>query len=303
MDNVSRETIPLVDWLSFTAKAPVHRRTGALQWLDPINRHLCRRQSLVQVTRTIGKDAMDTLFSNLPDDTETGRFPYAYALIDNQTSARIMFDSGLAHIAVEISGKGMALLHEKGLVQSVCLSISSNCSRIDVSCDILSTATPIQFCSAGWNSRIKATMTVESPTGESYYVGSPKSEKRACVYRYAPPHPRSPYLRVEHRYRGASAKAMANYVGTNGLAMAVQYAGLDFDWQSPLWDVGDLAVVPLPDIAGDARDNNFAQWLLRQVFPAMRKAERQGRIDDLRSFVQTHLFDDHGDIADDDVMP
>ena len=284
--------IPLVDWISFSVSSPVHRRTGELQWLDPLNSNLCRRQALAQVYRTIGKDAMDTLFDQLPPSMEDGRFPYQYAIIDERTSARISFNSRLDNIGVEISGKGMQALHDRGLVQSVVLAISPNCSRIDVSVDLATDYTPSEFVGAGFNSRIHSVMSVSSPTGESKYVGSPKSDKRACVYRYAAPHPRSPYLRVEHRYRNNAARAMANYVGTNGLAMAVQYAGLDFNWQSPLWDVCDIAVVDLPKLAGEARDNNFAQWLLRQVFPALRRAERQGRIDDLRVFVQTHLFED-----------
>jgi len=285
-------SIPIVDWLSFSVSAPVHRRTGAVQWLDPLNKNLCRRQALVEVSRMIGADAMDTLFNTLPPQMEDARFPYQYAIIDERTSARISFNSQLSHIGVEISGKGMAALHEKRLVDRVSMLVSPTCSRIDVSIDFLTDLSPSEFVAAGWNGRIYSTMTVTSPTGVSEYIGSPKSDKRACIYRYATPHPRSPYLRVEHRYRNQAAKAMCRYVGTNGIAMAVKYSGLDFDWQSPIWDIGDLVVVDLPNLVADARDHNFAQWLLRQVFPAMRKAERQGRIDDLKAFVQTHLFED-----------
>jgi hypothetical protein len=254
----------------------------------------------VQVTQQIGKQTMDTLFGDLPSDLEAGRFPYAYALIDNSTSARIMFDSRLSHIAVEISGKGMRKLHEKSLVQSLCVVVSTNCSRIDVSCDIATDTSPSEFVGAGYNSRMLSSMTVTSPTGITEYIGSPKSQKRAAVYRYAPPHPRSAYLRVEHRYRHDAAKAMCHYVGTNGIAMAVACAGIEFDWQHDVWDMSDIAVMELPKLEGDCYDPNFGNWLLRQVFPALRRAERSGRIDNLRAFVQNHLFEDD-DQTDEDI--
>jgi hypothetical protein len=254
----------------------------------------------VQITQKIGKETMDTLFGDLPSDLEAGRFPYAYALIDNQTSARIMFDSRLSHIAVEISGKGMRRLHEKSLVVGLCFVVSANCSRIDVSVDIDTDLAPSDFVGAGYNSRMLSSMTVTSPTGVTEYIGSPKSQKRAAIYRYAPPHPRSAYLRVEHRYRHDAARAMCRYVATNGIAMAVAYAGVEFDWQSPIWDMSDIAVMDLPKLEGDCSDPNFGNWLLRQVFPAMRRAERHGRIDNLRSYVEQYLFEDD-DQTDEDI--
>jgi hypothetical protein len=186
----------------------------------------------------------------------------------------------------------MRRLHEKSLVQSLCFVVSANCSRIDVSCDLDTDLAPSEFIGAGYNSRMLSSMTVSSPTGVTEYIGSPKSQKRAAIYRYASPHPRSAYLRVEHRYRHDAAKAMCHYVGTNGIAMAVAYAGIEFDWQHDVWDMSDIATLPLPKLEGDCHDVNFGNWLLRQVFPAMRRAERHGRIDNLRAFVQNHLFED-----------
>jgi hypothetical protein len=243
---------------------------------------------------------MDTLFGDLPSDLEAGRFPYAYALIDNSTSARIMFDSRLSHIAVEISGKGMRRLHEKSLVVGLCFVVSANCSRIDVSVDLDTDLAPSDFVGAGYNSRMLSSMTVTSPTGVTEYIGSPKSQKRAAIYRYAPPHPRSAYLRVEHRYRHDAARAMCHYVATNGIPMAVAYAGIEFNWQSPIWDMSDIVDMDLPKLEGDCHDVNFGNWLLRQVFPAMRRAERHGRIDNLRSYVEQYLFEDD-DQNDEDI--
>lgn len=283
---------PLCDWISFSVDAPMNKSRTAPQWLDPLNVKLCRRQAMVETTKRIGVEAMRTLFGNLPSDENIGRFPYRYAVIDNDTSARIQWSSELSHIGVEISGRGCKHLHSSSQIEKLVADVATNCSRIDLSCDLHVDTTPTEFVAGGYSNRFTAHSVHRSDGGETWYIGSPKSEKRAAVYRYNSPHPRHEFLRVEHRFRGNTAKHMCNYVGVNGLAMAVSYAGLMFDWKSPLWPKAELELMDLPHLEVDAKDSHFAHWLLKQVFPAMRRAEVEGKIEDLRAFVQMHLFDD-----------
>lgn len=289
------QTYPLVDWISFSVSAPQNPKKTEVQWLDRTNVKLCRRQATQQVYNLVGREVMDTLFSSLPVNEDIGRFPYKYSLIDDLTSARIMFDSGLDHIGIEISGKGCRALQEGGHIQRLLAVVSNNCSRVDVSLDVLTNTSPIEFCEAGWEGRFTSHATHVSDVGTTVYVGSPKSEKRAAIYRYNTPHPRAQFLRLEHRFRNNFAKHMCNYISVNGLAMGAAYAGLQFGWKHPLWSPQEVKELPLPKLAGDARDAAFARWLMKQVFPAMRRAEREGQIDDLRAFVQTHLFEDEAD--------
>jgi len=283
---------PLVDWMSFTVSSPLDKTRTKPQWLDPLNVNLCRRQAIEQVRKVIGTPNMHTLFSTDTLAEAVGRFPYKYAVRDDITAAKIMWDPGLTHILVELSGKSCKGLQESGTVEGLCSVVSAGSSRIDVSVDIHTMADPVAFVDAGFSDAYRTHARYISDNGVTVYVGSPKSQRRAAVYRYKAPHPREEYLRVEHRFRGDSAKHLCNYVATNGLAMAVAYAGAYFGWKSPLWPQIELEVLPLPHLSVDAKDSHFARWLLQQVFPSMRRAEEQGRIEDLHAFVQTYLFED-----------
>ena len=281
----------LVDWLSFTVASPI-KPTGEANYLDPQNIKIVRRQVLAKVYQKVGKLVMDTLFSTLPMNEESGRFPYRYSVVDETSNAHIFFDPNIDHILVEISGRGAKLLQEQGLVQMLCADISTSCTRIDVSADLHVDTSPVEFVSAGYDKHFASTSIHTSQSGTTCYVGSPKSDRRACVYRYNDPHPRAPYLRVEHRFRRERAQQMAVYIHHHGIAKGVQMAGEVFGWRHPIWEPAEIELAAMPRLNVDARSGPFVNWILKQVFPAMRRAEREGVIDDLKGFVQVHLFDD-----------
>lgn len=281
----------LVDWISFTVNSP-QDQLGRVNYLDPNNRHIVRRQVLAQLYQKVGKDVMNKLFGALPINEESGRFPYKYSLVDDVSKAHVYFDPQIDNILVEVSGFGCRLLQESNLVESVCATVSTNCTRIDVSADLRTDISPVEWLEGGYNNRYASTSRHQSSNGITCYVGSPKSDRRAAVYRYFEPHPRHEFLRVEHRFRRDSAHQMAEYVGKHGIGKAVAMAGQMFEWEHPLWQPAELELEALPKLEIEVRDGNVARWLLTQVFPAMRRYERQGVIPDLKAFVQTHLFED-----------
>jgi hypothetical protein len=281
----------LIDWLSFTVESPMNRK-GELQWVDKLNTKVTRRQALTQVFNYIGRHEMNTLFGDMDPCEDIGRFPYRYSVIDNSTSARMFFDSEQKHILIEVSGKGCKALSEANLMESLVMSVHTRISRIDVSADIRTDVLPVDFAAAGYDPRFKSASQHISETGQTVYVGSMKSDRQAAIYRYWAPHPRSEFLRVEHRFRRDRAKQMAKYIADNGIAAGIHACGIAFDWKHELWEPGELEIEPMPNLNVGAHDANVINWLLKQVFPAMRRYERLGKIEDLRAFVQTHLFED-----------
>lgn len=281
---------PIIDWMSFTIDAPLDK-AGDVEWLDHNNKYLMLREVLMRVVQELGNDITRTLFGDLHGEPEVGRFPYKYAIQDNTSKAMIFFDPGLKHILIEVSGHGCKSLGMQS-THTILAHLGRNFSRLDVSTDIASDATPVEFISEGYSKRFTSTTIANSDNGQSIYVGSPKSDRQAVVYRYSEPHPRAHLLRIEHRFRRQQAKTMATHVAEHGLENAIALCGEIFAWGSPLWTPAVLGAVPLPKVDIAAKDSKVANWLLKQVFPAMKRYEREGVIPDLRAFVEEYLFGD-----------
>ena len=281
---------PLIDWMSVTVAVPTNR-DGSLAWLDASNRNLVYREVLTLVNEALGRDIMQTLFGSLDSGMEAGRFPYKYSTRDDTSRAVIYFDSHIEHILIEVSGIGCGQLSERQ-TYSILASLGRRCSRLDVSADIATMEAPVSFVGAGYSNRFSTSSIHTSDNGQTVYVGSPKSDRQAAVYRYSKPHPRSHLLRIEHRFRRDAARRMATYVAKHGLPSAIAQCGEIWDWKHELWEPTVIEAVPLPKVDVPATGSHVAQWLLKQVFPAMRRYERQGTIPDLRAFVETYLFDD-----------
>lgn len=286
---------PLIDWVSFTIPTKQDKE-GRNQWLDRTRVPLVRREVLARISTWIGGDLMRHMFPEIEKDTGVGRFPYKYSMTDVETRIKVYFDPEISHILVEASGIGCKAISKSGLFERLLVDVGSHCSRLDVSCDLVTDMQPTDFARGGYSDRFKSTSVHNSDSGQTIYVGSPKSDRQAAIYRYADPHPRSHLLRVEHRFRRDAAKDMAAYVVEHGLDMAIAQCGEIWGWRHPLWDTDDLEPVPMPRVSVDAKDSNVARWLLTQVFPAMRRYEKEGKIPDLRAFVQTYLFEE--DVVD-----
>lgn len=284
---------PLVDWISTTV--PTKTRTdGSPQWLDPSNPQLCKREALARVSTIIGRNIMQTLFGDVQPGLDTGRYRYKYRIDDPNSGASLYFSPELTHMLIEAKGRACAALSENGQIIEFLALVGVSRSRLDVSADLATDTTPIEFARAGFSHRFSTGSQHYSDNGLSVYVGSPKSQRRAIIYRYQEPHPRAHLLRVEHRFKGLAAEDMAHVIVEHGVVAAVKAAGELFGWRHPLWAPPFDGDVELPRVTVGAKDTGVVRWLLTQVFPAMRKYEEDGRIDDLRAFVQYYLFDDHG---------
>jgi len=148
-----------------------------------------------------------------------------------------------------------------------------------VACDI---QTPMLPTRAVRGHNVKTVTEAVSQSGETVYLGSPKSEYMARIYRYNKPHPRADLLRSEIVYRRDYAKQLARMLfnGENLQRVCWGY------WEKQ----GLNEIMSLVDFGGDnqgvkvsvSRDvtdktmDKRRRWLLTQVAPALEKMHADG---------------------------
>lgn len=271
-----------IDYITFTLVLPKWNLQG---------KRIFQRHVMAQVYKALGQYTYTVLF---PDEAQEGPSfaPYVHGWQSGSTKSVVMAHPDLQHALVQLSGQACIALDSEQVLYSLIRSVAARCTRIDVAGDILTDVSPSEFVEAGFSDRFSYASHTTSPRGESVYIGSPASARRAIVYRYNPPHPRARYLRVEHRARGDHASYTCKAISIDGLPGVLAGLGQVFGWKHDLWDMEGVQAVPVP--SGGVRKDGLtaAHWLLTQVFPAMRRYEREGRIDDLRAFMEEHLFDE-----------
>lgn len=272
----------LVDYITSTLPVPT--------WNLASDR-LIQRHVAGAVWRYFGKSTYKTLF---PGDQQDGPTfpPYSHGWQDASTKSTIMHNPKLDHALLQCPGKACASITAVGMLDELLTKVADRCTRIDVAVDIVTDVSPDEFVSAGYSRRFSYASRTDSPQGESVYIGSPSSTRRAVVYRYHEPHPRSDRLRVEHRLKGDHAKHKCRQILEGGLEAAVAGLGGVFGWQHSLWALEDATDAPLPPRGVAAVSGAQVRWAMTQVFPALRRYEREGYIHDLRAFVEEHLFDE-----------
>lgn len=153
------------------------------------------------------------------------------------------------------------------------------CTRIDVAIDFDLPPADIASYVTGWSKRIKAHSWVNSPSGQTLYLGSPTSERFARIYRYAEPHPRARFLRVEIVSRRKHAKAVCEAIQTQGLGATASalLAGLSLQGSDfRAFENTNLPVTPLENNRSAAKR---VLWILKQVTPALIDMHKNGELD------------------------
>jgi tellurite resistance protein len=257
-----------VDYLSFTVP---------FDTLKPELSHLLGGLAEQAVSDFLGV-YIHAILDNQPFTVLRGRAPYAASWGRADGGVRIFGAPQISHVLVEITGAGCKTLREHGQLEEILSLVSGRVSRIDMAVDI-ETATPVaEFASLRAIERFKSISDIRSETGDTYYVGSWKSDRFARVYRFAPPHPRSDKLRVEHVYRRDAAKAFAKVLLAGGYPAAVAGAGMVYGWSHPSWDTGD--VQPIEATAGQLRKSskNTVNWLYDTVTSSIIKQVKKGEL-------------------------
>lgn len=202
--------------------------------------------------------------------------PYSHSITLVHTPSGLRFanvyysNKSVPTVLVQHTGQGCSLIPE---IVEFLQFINPRVGRLDIAVDVECDTRP-QFYYDAYDGNL-STSFQKSPTGETFYLGSMKSDKYMRIYRYNEPHQRSHLLRFEIQYKREFARAAAWNVVQSGLRVFALSALSEY----PL---------PLDDILqGDevgffiARKSagNTILWLDKQVRPAILKLVRSGEFD------------------------
>jgi len=212
------KTMTRLDWLSVNMVDPYHPDTS---W-----------ESLAEYHANMIYD----LFGwQLDLDVKPGR---AHQHTSLAGSGAILFFGGTSGMTFELPGIPCAVLHAAGKMrQTVETALAQgSVTRLDIATDIETDTDPRDFVLARVGARLKSHQTVVSPSGVTCYLGSPKSDRFARVYRYHEPHERAGLLRVEMVFRKQQAHHAAREWLRLGDDEFAAQAGNIYGWTHEDWD-------------------------------------------------------------------
>lgn len=267
-----------VDWISFSLPVEPDEAAG----------ERAAAQRAIAALDDIHPELYEMLDMGSAFTPEKGRAPYSTSWAREIPGLKIFTHPALPHALIEISGQGCDRLTLDGVMDAVLELVAPRCTRVDVACDILTEVRPIAFERERANGRFKARSEVVSESGETVYVGARSSDRYARVYRYNPPHERSPFLRVEHVIKAENAKILARTIPREGLASVVASLGAAFGWEHSEWRV-EANPAEIPVYRPERREGKTLYWLADTIAPLLARLHNEGVID-LADWLDDHVF-------------
>ena len=269
-----------VDWLSFTLKEYEEPRT-AMKLYDFAKIQL----------RKVSHELEQTFYNGQGFDPSTSRPPYRVSIARSDKGARLFGASHTATLLYELSGRGCEPLRNHEIARYIIGSISDTITRIDFAVDIATGTRPTDFANKRSHNRFSSISYINSQSGETVYIGSPKSDRFCRVYRYNPPNPRANLLRVEYVFRRKLAKSTAtHYSGSDNIQAFIAELGNTFGFVHPDWQPRSSTTEKISYPIIERGDQDTVSWLYKQVAPAMSRLIEAGALDvtHFLDFVYTH---------------
>lgn len=173
-------------------------------------------------------------------------------------------------ILYELSGTGIAILRDNGLLKPLLLTIPHDrVTRIDLCADYPDLSPHDIVNEFKVHDRIKSRESKVSSTGTTLYFGSRSSESFCRVYQYNDPHPRAGISRIEHQIGKTRAKVIVKAL-QDGQREEELYAAMQHRiFENP----DERGKIELNfNMSKDKADKINPMWLERQVYPALRGA-------------------------------
>lgn len=182
------------------------------------------------------------------------------------------------HLYVELSGFTCAFYDGLGILDNLIYETRDRASRVDFAVDVECDNSVESIIVNNEGIAFKSHAFISSPQGDTYYVGSRKSERFARVYRYHKPHPRHTLLRFEVEYKGEACKALLQQFRGVPNAELTAIAHAPFKWKfDPMASfVGSASKLPARDY--DKGDPSTVRWLCGTVASSLRQAFLSGLI-------------------------
>jgi hypothetical protein len=221
-----------------------------------------------------GERWADMLESNPRDFYRTPATPPFNACIHSPLGS-INWKRNKPGVLVMIPGKACQALDDVFLMH-VCQEYKI--TRIDIAHDLYNFDPGITPAYIVAKHNAKSFSEAHSATGDTYYLGSPKSDAMTRVYMYAPPNPRAGIPRVEHQYRRKAAEQVARQVA-KGLIYDVyetRTKALNLaECASATTDYTKQRIIS-PTRTDD--DSKKAAWILKSVRPTLCRLLKEGII-------------------------
>lgn len=251
-----------IDWLTFT----VWRNLSTTESYERST--LDSLHNIVEFMRSVGVE-----FEFVP--TGKSRRPYTDSYKSLGHSCVLMTNKSLEYATLEFTGQGCSQLIRDKVMNKVVNYMVQNgqkCTRFDVAVDFKVDDSPMQFVQAGYSDRIKSFGHNKTSTGETVYLGSPKSDRMVRVYKYNKPHPRAGLLRVELVGRRKVAQDALEIWYQDGPNAAVAYLAKSYKFEAKLWQDVELDLWTVETATEGLRsDGKTITWLLSQVKSALVK--------------------------------
>jgi len=258
-----------IDWLSFTLKSPV--AIVSLPDLYDVAKGLLKE---------ISNEHKNYVFDGQGFDVCGGRPPFSFALERDDRGIRIFGGGSIDSVLFELTGRACEGLREHESAIGFVAPLLEAITRLDYAVDVRTATRPAEFSNERARQNFRSISFIRSDTGETVYVGSPKSDRFARVYRYNDPHPRAELLRIEHVFRRGLAKDACQVLCQSGSAgrfcalIGNTWGWCHADWQPTVRTDERLRVAIVT-----REHEDTIRWLYKQCAPAIRRLVESGALD------------------------
>lgn len=227
------------------------------------------------------------MFNGLGYEAGVSRAPYGLALARDDSAARLYGRSHTGTVAYDLTGRGCEAIRDRTTAAGCLAGVVDWVTRIDYAVDIRTATRPADFANDRSHRAFRSIGFVKSDSGETVYVGSPKSDRFCRVYRYNPPHPRADLLRVEFVFRRRLAKDFAvSYCEADSDETLCAVLGNTYGFGHKDWQPGVVTDEKLRVPITTLDQGKTLMWLYKQVIPAMQRLMTEGALD-MTDFLET----------------
>jgi len=205
-----------------------------------------------------------------------GRRPFNTAYKGFDSLAMIYGYTSYNGVLLELSGRAMDRIEASSPALVDTWLAMSKITRIDIALDLEERIAPAILCK---DITARTLGKLQSSTGETYYVGSQKSDKFARIYLYNEPHERANSTRIEFVYRRDYAIEIARLLASGAGAKVVG------NIKRELQEKGLLMTNHWHEISEDKismngensrSDARTLLWLKKQVSPSIERLLANG---------------------------
>lgn len=232
-----------------------------------------------ELLRRVSSEHKAYIFDGSSFDNCGGRAPYRFAVARDDQGVRLFGGGSQTGILYELAGRACEGLRTHAAAKQFLSPILERITRLDYACDVRCDTRPSVFSNARSHKGFRSVSYIQSDTGETSYIGSPKSDRFCRVYRYNPPHPRHHLLRIEFVFRrGLARDAAKSLCLAEGDATFAAALGNTYGWTHPVWQPGAATDERLKVPVTQRTSDGTVAWLYKQCAPALAQKIKEDAI-------------------------